>query len=261
MLTTGKKVVTIFASFLAGIFAESINVIIILDFITFFISFLLTSFIQLKNDVVLENNTKSDFSVAEVITYIRKNNALKKFFFVIIILVSTSVAVTLSFPEFASKVYHLDNDGFGLLKSIYNCSGIIVLIILPYMEDIVKRFDVVVFLAGIFIIGYGSNTFLLLALLCIVLYGIMSCVFDIAFPPILQEIFPEEMMGRLFGLVTIMSLLMGALGELVLGMLIDYAGVKIILMIIGVIFIISSLRLIKIQVAINSTKLQLEKIK
>ena len=112
MLTTGKKVVTIFASFLAGIFAESINVIIILDFITFFISFLLTSFIQLKNDVVLENNTKSDFSVAEVITYIRKNNALKKFFFVIIILVSTSVAVTLSFPEFASKVYHLDNDGF-----------------------------------------------------------------------------------------------------------------------------------------------------
>lgn len=234
LLTTGKRIISVIGSLLAGFCANYISFIVFIDFMTFILSFILISRIN-YGEMTSENEETSVLQdTKEIKNYLKTNKNLTWFLLLSFSVSTASLSVMIAFPSISENILKMGSEGYGLLNSVANFSGMIILLLFPVIDKLTKRLEVLIILLGVFTIAFGLSTHIIFVLICLMLFEIISALMDVSLPTILQTIISEQMIGRMFGIITILSIVSSMIGQFVFGYLIDHFNTSFILTIAGI---------------------------
>lgn len=234
LLTTGKRIISVIGSLLAGFCADYISFIVFIDFITFILSFILISRIN-YGEMTSENEETSVLQdTKEIKNYLKTNKNLTWFLLLSFSVSTASLSVMIAFPSISENILKMGSEGYGLLNSVANFSGMVILFLFPVIDKLTKRLEVLIILLGVFTIAFGLSSHILFVLICLMLFEIISALMDVSLPTILQTIISEQMIGRMFGIITILSIVSSIIGQFVFGYLIDHFNTSFILTIAGI---------------------------
>ncbi len=239
LLAFGKSCCTIGASLLAGLLAENIFLIIVVDLLTFVLAFLLISLIKVKVDrEAVEKETLSlKGEIIETIMYLKGNKPLLKMIVVFVFIILTGVSCSLSFPVI-SEVLNIGNQGFGLLKSVYNGGGLLILFLMPLIKNCQNKIHRFIILSGVMMGGYGIVLNFPIKLVLLLFIGTFSAVTDILFTTFIQKTADEKILGKLFSLITVIAILSSMLGNILYGFLYDALSVQTVMLFSGAVFVL-----------------------
>ena len=234
LLTTGKRIISVIGSLLAGFCADYISFIVFIDFITFILSFILISRIN-YGEMTSENEETSVLQdTKEIKNYLKTNKNLTWFLLLSFSVSTASLSVMIAFPSVSENILKMGSEGYGLLNSVANFSGMVILLLFPVIDKLTKRLEVLIILLGVFTIAFGLSSHILFVLICLMLFEIISALMDVSLPTILQTIISKQMIGRMFGIITILSIVSSMIGQFVFGYLIDHFDTPLILTIAGI---------------------------
>lgn len=234
LITTGKRIISVIGSLLAGFCADYISFIVFIDFITFILSFILISKINYREMASENEETSVLQDTKEIKNYLKTNKNLTWFLLSSFSVSTASLSVMIAFPSISENILKMGSEGYGLLNSVANFSGMVILLLFPVIDKLTKRLEVLIILLGVFTIAFGLSSHILFVLICLMLFEIISALMDVSLPTILQTIISEQMIGRMFGIITILSIVSSMIGQFVFGYLIDHFDTPLILTIAGI---------------------------
>ena len=220
-----------------------ISIAFLLNALSFLASALLISGItvefvgQIKNESVLEN-LKDGFKLLKtypVVTKMLDKTIIINFFF---------SSITIVIPVFANTIYHKDAKGMGMMMAGFGFGMLAASIFLSssnFKANIkITLISFLVFM-GISFIVFGVVHNFYITLLSLISIGFCLNFVNVNIISFYQNILPNEILGRIMAFLSAISLSMQPLSYGVTGMLIDWLGVGVVLVIGGVVIILSAL--------------------
>ncbi|EKQ50189.1 MULTISPECIES: MFS transporter [unclassified Clostridium] len=266
--STSVSISGVLSPILAGIIYGfvPINLILIINGASFIFSAALELFIDFKLNSSIETKVKSSITfdnikkeLKEVIKFVGGQQiiyALLKY--VLIINLFLSASMTVVYPYIINNVLKMSSSHYGTFQGIYFIGMIVASIIMGNRKEkkvTGKKLGLELGIIGVVLILVGLQTTLfydykmqiLLSLYNIVLLFILGAVLIVINTPIMvmiQRLTPENLRGRITGLLGTLSQGIAPLGIIVAGVLIDKINPFIILAASGVIIIVSSMHMI-----------------
>ncbi|WP_297427609.1 MFS transporter [Clostridium sp.] len=266
--STSASISGVLSPILAGIiygFAP-INLILIINGASFIFSAVLELFIDFKLNSSLEIKVKSLITVdnikkelKEVIKFVRGQQVMHALLkYVLIINLFLSASMTVVYPYIINNVLKMSSSQYGTFQGVYFIGMIAASIIMGNRKEkkaTGKKLGLELGIIGVVLILVGLQTTIfydykmqiLLSLYNIVLLFILGAVLIVINTPIMvmiQRLTPENLRGRITGLLGTLSQGIAPIGIVVAGVLIDKIHPFIILATSGVIIIVSSIHMI-----------------
>jgi DHA3 family macrolide efflux protein-like MFS transporter len=137
-----------------------------------------------------------------------------------------------------SERLNIGNQGFGLLKSVYNGGGLLILFLMPLIKNCQNKIHRFIILSGVMMEGYGIVLNFPIKLVLLLFIGIFSAVTDILFTTFIQKTADEKILGKLFSLITVIAILSSMLGNILYGFLYDALSVQTVMLFSGAVFVL-----------------------
>lgn len=246
----------------------SINLFLLINGISFIISAISEIFIDFNfNKSKAENEVNGEMSISvilqdikEVLRFIKSNkilSAIIPFSVSFNFLISATFAVTL--PFLINKVLGMSASQFGIIEGAFSAGMMVAAILISRLPEKEKKLRGIVF--GI--AGMGLATIIMgipgLGLLknfnIILVFGLYICMaflwaflilmIDMPLTVVMQRIIPNEMMGRVWGVLGTISGGLAPLGIIVAGIALDIIPAYVLFFVTGVYFLIAAIFLHK----------------
>ena len=237
-----ENVCSIFGTMLGGIMVAVIGVpgLVLFNALSFIAAAFIESFISIpKNHLsgTIKSNFRSD--IKEGFSYAVKNKKLLHFIIVGGFIINFFLAqLSIIFPVFSVKNLNSGSRGYGMLMSSIAVGSLIITLIIPAIS---KKFSyymmtfVGLVLEGIFLIMIGLSKNIYAAVVSSGLLGMAVCICSVSLSTIFQKLVPNEMMGRVSSIMTIISQSTVPLGFFLGGIILEKISPSVMLIVSGII--------------------------
>lgn len=265
--STSTSISGVLSPILAGIIFGfvPINLILIINGASFIFSAILEIFIEFKLNSSLDTNIKSSITVdsfkneiMELMKFVRSQrimHALLKY--VLIINLFLSASMTVVYPYIINNVLMMSSSQYGTFQGVYFAGMVVASIIMANKKEkkvTWKKLGLKLGVIGIILILIGLQTITfyeirrqsLLSCYNIILLFILGVVLIVINTPIMvtiQRLTPENLRGRITGMLGTLSQGIAPLGIIAAGVLIDKIHPFMILTVSGVIIVLSSMHM------------------
>jgi DHA3 family macrolide efflux protein-like MFS transporter len=193
--------------------------------------------VKVDREAVEKETLSLKGEIIETIMYLKGNKPLLKMIVVFVFIILTGVSCSLSFPVISERL-NIGNQGFGLLKSVYNGGGLLILFLMPLIKNCQNKIHRFIILSGVMMEGYGIVLNFPIKLVLLLFIGIFSAVTDILFTTFIQKTADEKILGKLFSLITVIAILSSMLGNILYGFLYDALSVQTVMLFSGAVFVL-----------------------
>lgn len=232
----------IFGPIIGGAMVAFIGIpgLVLLDSISFIIAVLMECRISIPDEHILKNsgsNLKEDIKIG--LKYTLKNKTLIHFTIVGGFIINFFLApLSIIIPVFSQKVLNSGSRGYGILESSIAIGSLIMVFIIPYMSKKMSYFKMT-FLGltfeGIALIAFSMSKNLQISAIIMGLLGASVCICSVSLSTVFQKIVPNNLMGRVSSIMTIVSQSTVPVGMFVGGICLDRFNVIPVLLISGAI--------------------------
>lgn len=227
-----------------AIFATlGIEAAMLIDVFTAIIGIFILSF--LKVDTVISEDT----SIKEGLLYLRNNKLIRNviiLYGILFVLVTPSAFLT---PLLISRIFGEEVWRLTANEVFYSVGAIFGGVIMSIWQGYKNKLHTLAFSC----IGFGISTYFLgvantfaLYIFAVFIAGIFLPFFTAAENVFLQETVPNEILGRVLGVISILSSLAMPLGMLIFGPISDFINIKYLFIITGVLLLLLAIPFIKL---------------
>nr|WP_242951602.1 MFS transporter [Clostridium felsineum] len=238
----------------AGVLIALLGVkpLFIMNSLSFLFSALCESFILLPS--IINKNTLQEklnllIKVKEGFQYCKKIKIV--FYFMLIagcIDNFFSAPLDIYIPIYSSKIFNMGSSGYGLLMALPAVGAILASIIFPFMnkkDNVYLKLTLWVSLEGIFVITLGLSKSLIFAFISLFMLGFSTSMTNINLSLIMQLIVPNEFMGRISSIFSMLASFTILLGYFFGGLLCSHIMVSSIVFFSGIIMTLAGISTFK----------------
>ncbi|URZ09047.1 MFS transporter [Clostridium felsineum] len=239
----------------AGVLIALLGVkpLFIMNSLSFLFSALCESFILLPsiiNKHTLQEKLNLLIKVKEGFQYCKKIKIV--FYFMLIagcIDNFFSAPLDIYIPIYSSKIFNMGSSGYGLLMALPAVGAILASIIFPFMnkkDNVYLKLTLWVSLEGIFVITLGLSKSLIFAFISLFMLGFSTSMTNINLSLIMQLIVPNEFMGRISSIFSMLASFTIPLGYFFGGLLCSHIMVSSIVFFSGIIMTLAGISTFKL---------------
>lgn len=232
----------IFGPIIGGAMAAFIGIygLVLLDAISFIIAALMESRIRIPEGHIVKNsvsNFKEDIKIG--LEYTFKNKILIHFTIVGGFIINFFLApLSIIIPIFSQRVLNSGSRGYGILESSIAIGSLAMVFIIPCMSKKMSYFKMT-FLGltfeGITLIAFSMSKSLQISAIIMGLLGASVCICSVSLSTVFQKIIPNNLMGRVSSIMTIVSQSTVPIGMFIGGICLDRFKVVPVLLVSGII--------------------------